>query len=95
LQELERCKEERARLPVAEDVIGILTPGREASFILIDRFSVDIRNTETIVAVWKTGKQVSAGPLAVTPAHRTEPHSSFGAAGAARASLTSVNIGSV
>jgi hypothetical protein len=40
-------------------------PGHEASFIVLDKdLSADIRNTETILAVWKVGKQVSAGPLA-------------------------------
>jgi imidazolonepropionase-like amidohydrolase len=58
-----------ARLPVAEDEIGTLTPGHEASFIVLDKDpSVDIRDTETIVAVWKAEKQVGAGPLAATSA---------------------------
>jgi hypothetical protein len=50
-----------------EDEIRTLTPGHEASFIVLDKDpSVDIRNRETIVAVWKVGKRVSAGPLAAT-----------------------------
>ncbi|HEY3989472.1 MAG TPA: amidohydrolase family protein [Acidobacteriaceae bacterium] len=58
-----------ARLLGAEDEIDTLTPGHEASFIVLDKDpSADIRNTETISAVWKAGKQVSAGPLAVAAA---------------------------
>jgi imidazolonepropionase-like amidohydrolase len=56
-----------ARLLGAADEIGTLMPGHEASFIVLDKDpSADIRNTETIRAVWKAGKQVSAGPLAAT-----------------------------
>lgn len=56
-----------ARLLGAADEIGTLTPGHEASFIVLDKDpSADIRNTESILAVWKAGKQVSAGPLAAT-----------------------------
>jgi imidazolonepropionase-like amidohydrolase len=38
-----------------EDEIGTLTPGHKASFIVLDKNPlVDIRNTETIVVVWKS-----------------------------------------
>jgi imidazolonepropionase-like amidohydrolase len=54
-----------ARLLGTADEVGTLTPGHEASFIALDKDpSADIRNTETILATWKAGKQVSAGPLA-------------------------------
>lgn len=50
-----------ARLLGAADEIGTLMPGHEASFIVLEKDpSADIRNTETIRAVWKAGKQVSA-----------------------------------
>jgi imidazolonepropionase-like amidohydrolase len=56
-----------ARLLGAADEIGTLMPGHEASFIVLDKDpSADIRNTETILAVWNAGKQVRAGPLAAT-----------------------------
>jgi imidazolonepropionase-like amidohydrolase len=45
---------------------GTLTPGLKANFIVLDKDpSEDIRNTETIVSVWKDGKQVSTGPHAL------------------------------
>ena len=44
---------------------GTLTPGKKANFIVLDKDpSEDIRNTETVAAVWKDGKQVSSGPHA-------------------------------
>jgi imidazolonepropionase-like amidohydrolase len=42
---------------------GTLTPGLRANFIVLEKNPAeDIRNTETIVSVWKDGKQVSTGP---------------------------------
>jgi imidazolonepropionase-like amidohydrolase len=47
--------------------IGVLRPGMKANFIVLEKDpSQDIRNTETISAVWKNGKQVSSGPHART-----------------------------
>jgi hypothetical protein len=41
-----------------EDEIRTLTPAHEASFIVLDKDpSVDIRDIETIVAVWKAGSR--------------------------------------
>jgi imidazolonepropionase-like amidohydrolase len=45
--------------------IGVLRPGMKADFMVLEKNpSEDIRNTRTIVAVWKDGKQVSSGPKA-------------------------------
>jgi imidazolonepropionase-like amidohydrolase len=45
--------------------IGVLRPGMKANFIVLEKDpSQDIRNTKTISAVWKNGKQVSSGPHA-------------------------------
>jgi imidazolonepropionase-like amidohydrolase len=42
---------------------GTLTPGLRANFIVLEKNPAeDIRNTESIVSVWKDGKQVSTGP---------------------------------
>jgi imidazolonepropionase-like amidohydrolase len=42
---------------------GVLRRGLKADFIVLDKDpSADIRNTESISAVWKDGKKVSAGP---------------------------------
>jgi imidazolonepropionase-like amidohydrolase len=58
LRELERCKEKLGPASRCEDEIGTLTPGHEASFIVLDKDpSVDIRDKETIVAVWKAGSR--------------------------------------
>jgi predicted amidohydrolase YtcJ len=52
LQELERRKGKMGPASRCEDEIGTLTPGHEASFILLDKDpSVDIRDIETIFAV--------------------------------------------
>ena len=54
-----------ARLLRVEKDFGTLTPGLKANFIVLDQDpSQDIRNTETISAVWQDGKQVSTGPHA-------------------------------
>ena len=51
-------------LHIAKD-FGTLAPGKKANFIVLDKDpSEDIRNTETVAAVWKDGKQVSSGPHA-------------------------------
>jgi imidazolonepropionase-like amidohydrolase len=42
---------------------GILRPGLPANFIVLDKDpSADIRNTESILYVWKNGKKVRDGP---------------------------------
>jgi imidazolonepropionase-like amidohydrolase len=41
----------------------VLRRGLKANFIVLDKDpSADIRNTESISAVWKDGKKVSDGP---------------------------------
>jgi imidazolonepropionase-like amidohydrolase len=46
------------------DQCGTLTPGKKASFVVLEKDpSQDIRNTQTIKAVWKNGRKVSNGPL--------------------------------
>lgn len=55
-----------AELLHASDQFGTLEAGKQANFIVLDRDpSEDIRNTESIVAVWKLGKKVSDGPRAM------------------------------
>jgi imidazolonepropionase-like amidohydrolase len=52
-----------AELLRASNEFGTLRPGLRANFIVLDKDpSTDIRNTETISAVWKNGKKVSDGP---------------------------------
>lgn len=52
-----------AELLHASGDFGVLRPGLKANFIVLDKDpSEDIRNTESISAVWKSGKKVSTGP---------------------------------
>jgi imidazolonepropionase-like amidohydrolase len=52
-----------AQLLRASKQFGTLTPGLNASFIVLAKDPAeDIHNTESIVSVWKDGKQVSTGP---------------------------------
>lgn len=52
-----------AELLGASAEFGVLRPGLKANFIVLDKDpSEDIRNTESISAVWKNGEKVSAGP---------------------------------
>ncbi|WP_263357560.1 amidohydrolase family protein [Acidicapsa ligni] len=54
-----------AELLRASNEFGVLRPGLKASFIVLDKDpSEDIRNTESISAVWKDGVKVSSGPHA-------------------------------
>jgi imidazolonepropionase-like amidohydrolase len=47
----------------ASNEFGVLRRGLKADFIVLDKDpSADIRNTESISAVWKDGKKVSNGP---------------------------------
>jgi imidazolonepropionase-like amidohydrolase len=59
-----------ARLLRIADRYGTLSAGKKANFIVLEKDpSQDIRNTQTIRAVWKDGSKVSDGPLAAnTPA---------------------------
>jgi imidazolonepropionase-like amidohydrolase len=46
------------------DQYGTLQPGKKANFIVLEKDpSHDIRNTQTIKAIWKNGVKVSDGPL--------------------------------
>jgi imidazolonepropionase-like amidohydrolase len=52
-----------AELLRAAHEIGSLSPGLRANFVVLDKDpTIDIRNTESIVSVWKNGKKVSDGP---------------------------------
>jgi imidazolonepropionase-like amidohydrolase len=52
-----------AQLLHASNEFGTLRPGLKANFAVLDKdSSEDIRNTESISAVWKNGKKVSGGP---------------------------------
>ena len=54
-----------AKLLHIEDQYGMLTAGKKANFIVLEKDpSQDIHNTQTIRAVWKDGNKVSDGPLA-------------------------------
>jgi len=58
-----------ARLLRIADRYGTLEPGKKANFIVLERDpSQDIRNTQTIRAVWKNGKKISDGPLSAATA---------------------------
>jgi imidazolonepropionase-like amidohydrolase len=53
-----------AKLLHIEDQYGMLTAGKKANFIVLEKDpSQDIHNTQTIRAVWKDGNKVSDGPL--------------------------------
>jgi adenine deaminase len=59
-----------AQLLRAEDQYGTLEPGKKANFIVLEKDpSQDIRNTQTIRAIWKNGALVSDGPSVTTPWH--------------------------
>jgi imidazolonepropionase-like amidohydrolase len=52
----------------SENQYGTLEPGKKANFIVLEQDpSQDIRNTQTIRAVWKNGAIVSNGPAVKTP----------------------------
>jgi len=54
-----------ARLLRIADRYGTLSAGKKANFIVLEKDpSQDIRNTQTIRAVWKDGNKVSDGPFA-------------------------------
>jgi len=61
-----------ARLLKIDKDRGTLVPGKKADFIVLNQDPLnDIRNTHSILAVWKDGKKVSNGPVtssrSVTP----------------------------
>jgi imidazolonepropionase-like amidohydrolase len=65
LQAITVATKNGAELLHASDEFGVLRRGLKASFIVLDKDpSADIRNSESISAVWKDGKKVSDGPRA-------------------------------
>ena len=65
LQAISIATKNAAQLLRIADDYGTLEPGKKANFIVLDKDpSQDIRNTQTIHAVWKNGVKVSDGPLA-------------------------------
>jgi len=65
LQAITVATKNGAELLHASGEFGTLRPGLKANFIVLDKDpSVDIRNSESISAVWKDGQKVSAGPRA-------------------------------
>ncbi len=65
LQAITTATKNGATLLRASGEFGTLEPGLRANFIVLNKDpSGDIRNTETIVAVWKNGRKVSDGPHA-------------------------------
>ena len=64
LQAISVATKSAAQLLRIADNYGTLEPGKKANFIVLERDpSQDIRNTQTIRAVWKNGARVSDGPL--------------------------------
>ncbi|MGA8875439.1 MAG: amidohydrolase family protein, partial [Candidatus Korobacteraceae bacterium] len=65
LQAITVATKNAAELLRVADQYGTLEPGKKANFIVLEKDpSQDIRNTQTIRAVWKNGAKVSNGPLA-------------------------------
>jgi imidazolonepropionase-like amidohydrolase/quinol monooxygenase YgiN len=53
-----------AQLLKADKETGTLEPGKQASFLVLDKNPAEaITNTRTIAAVWKNGRKVNDGPL--------------------------------
>jgi imidazolonepropionase-like amidohydrolase len=68
MQAISIATKNAAQLLRIADNYGTLEPGKKANFIVLDKDpSQDIRNTQTIHAVWKNGVKVSDGPLASAP----------------------------
>ena len=64
LQAISVATKNAAQLLRIADDYGTLEPGKKANFIVLERDPTqDIRNTQTIRAVWKNGVRVSDGPL--------------------------------
>jgi imidazolonepropionase-like amidohydrolase len=50
------------------DQYGTLEAGKKANFIVLEKDPLqDIKNTQTIRAVWKNGAKVSDGPVRTKP----------------------------
>ncbi len=65
LQAITVATKDGAEFLHASDEFGVLRRGLKANFVVLDKDpSADIRNTESISAVWKDGKKVSDGPHA-------------------------------
>ena len=65
LQAITSATKNAATLLRASGEFGTLTPGLRANFVVLAKDPTDdIKNTESIVAVWKDGKKVSDGPKA-------------------------------
>jgi imidazolonepropionase-like amidohydrolase len=63
LQAISVATKNGAQLLGVADQYGTLEPGKKANFIVLEKdSSQDIRNTQTIRAVWKNGAKVSDGP---------------------------------
>jgi imidazolonepropionase-like amidohydrolase len=68
LQAISVATKNGAQLLRVEDQYGALEPGKKANFTVLEKDpSQDIRNTQTIRAVWKNGAIVSDGPPVKTP----------------------------
>jgi imidazolonepropionase-like amidohydrolase len=64
LQAIRVATKNAAELLRVADQYGTLEPGKKANFIVLEKDpSQNIRNTQTIRAVWKNGIKVSDGPL--------------------------------
>jgi len=67
LQTISVATKNGAQLLRVENQYGTLEPGKKANFIVLQKDpSQDIRNTQTIRAIWKNGGIVSDGPLVTT-----------------------------
>jgi imidazolonepropionase-like amidohydrolase len=68
LQAISVATKNGAQLLRVEDQYGTLEPAKKANFIVLEKDpSQDIRNTQTIRAVWKNGAIVRDGPSVTTP----------------------------
>lgn len=68
LQAITVATKNGAQLLRVADQYGTLEPGKKANFIVLEKDpSQDIKNTQTIRAVWKNGVKVSDGPVRTKP----------------------------
>jgi imidazolonepropionase-like amidohydrolase len=68
LQAITVATKNGAELLRVSDQYGTLEPGKKANFIVLEKDpSEDIRNTQSIRAVWKNGIKVSDGPVRTKP----------------------------
>jgi len=69
LQAISVATKNGALLLRVSDQYGTLEAGKKANFIVLEKDpSQDIKNTQTIWAVWKNGGKVSDGPVGTKPA---------------------------